>query len=189
MQANSKTHWQVAVVALMLGSLACGGIGDAINNVPAVQTGQAVATQAGELGELAETAQAVATDVGPGVMETLSAAATDIGPEAAETAEALATSIQLGERPADIPFPDTLDANGAVFSNLGGSYNVKQPFADVLQWYKDQMPASGWKLESDLSLSDQGAILTYSREGREAILTFAATDDQNTGVILVVNEQ
>ncbi len=190
MQSRNVPLWQPAVVALLLSGLACGGIGDAINNVPAVQTGQAVATQAGEIGELAGTAQAMATEIGPGALETLESAATDVADSGmVETAQAMATSVEIGEKPADIPFPDTLDTTGSFFTTLGGTYNVKQPFAEVLQWYKDQMPGAGWTLESDLSLSDSGSIVTYSRTDREAIFTFTAIDDKTTNVVLVVNNK
>ena len=52
-----------------------------------------------------------------------------------------------------------------------------------------KMPGAGWTLESDLSLSEQGAIVTYSRTGREAIFTFTAVDASTTNVILVINEK
>ena len=183
-------RWHMAMIGLLLSTLACGSIGDAINANPAVQTGQAVATQAGELGELAETAQAMATDIGPGPMETVVAAATDLSESGiAETAQAVVTAVEIGERPEDIPYPDTLDESSAVFTTYGGTYNVKQPYADVVQYYKDEMPNAGWTLESDLSLSDTGSIVTYSRTGREAIFTFTALDDSTTTVILVVSDR
>ncbi len=190
MHVHPIRRWPVVVIALLLASLACGGVGDVIGNAPVIQTGQAVATQAGALGELAETAQAVATDVGPGALETLAAAATELADSGmVETAQAVATSVEVGERPADIPFPDTLDTTGSFFTNLGGTFNVKQPFAEVVQYYKDQMPGAGWTLESDLSLSETGAIVTYSRTDREAIFTFTAIDDSTTNVILAINEK
>lgn len=190
MQAMKRQPLMVATVAMLLSTLACGSIGEAINANPAVQTGQAVATQAGELGDLAGTAQAVATDIGPGALETVQAAATDIADSGiAETAQAVVTSVEVGERPSDIPFPDTVDTNGAVFTQYGGTYNIKQPYADVVKYYKDEMPNNGWTLESDLSLSDTGAILTYSRTGREAIFTISSLDDSTTTVILVVSDK
>jgi len=74
------------------------------------------------VGELAETAQAVATDVGPGALETLAAAATELADSGmVETAQAVATSVEVGERPADIPFPDTLDTSGSFFTNLAAA--------------------------------------------------------------------
>lgn len=179
----SRWNGLAALTVLLLMSLACSAIGDAIASNPAVSTAQSIATQAGELGELAETAEALATDVDLGDLSaTAEALATEANvgdPQA--TAEALATEpvIGLGETPPDIPILPGDKANYFATKDVI-SYGVDLGVADVLDFYKKEMTKNEWTLLEDMSVTmGDMAVLQYDKPQRLAIVSI--TKDPASG--------
>jgi hypothetical protein len=133
----------------------------------AVLTAQAFATQEGS--QLLATAQAFATQQGPGLEQTAQALATG-GPGLIETIQAAATQIPLpaGEPPPDIPMmqgerTDLITTAGLI------TYSTPAAFAEVVSFYKTQMPAQGWALDSSETLElDDEVILSYNKVDRSA---------------------
>jgi hypothetical protein len=187
---HKSSKFIIAIVALLMASLACGTIGEVISNQPAVQTGEALATQADELGNLAETAQVMATEVDEsGFVETAEALVTEVGDSGVvETAEAAATEIglDLGEAPADVPLlePDTngLVANGALIT-----YTTARTAADVKEFYATELPNNGWAL-SEGTAYEFGDLytVTYTKDGRSALLTITAGTDGGATLVSIV---
>jgi hypothetical protein len=156
-----------------------------------VQTAQAVSTQVAQTG-LDETAQAVATQLEtrgiegtaramltqelPGLAETIQAVATNQGPGLVQTAQALATQLasSLGQAPADIPVVEgeKQDYNA---SDFFVTYSTSLNIAEVLTFYKTEMPNQGWtKIEEGSVETDQSAILNYDKPDRKASVVLSA---------------
>jgi hypothetical protein len=170
-----------------------------------VQTAQAVSTQVAETG-LDETAQAVATQfensgVGetaqamltqqlPGLAETAQAIATDQGPGLIQTAQALATRVasSFGQGPADIPVVEGENQNYNA-SDSFVTYSTPLGLADVLNFYKTEMPNQGWtKVEEGSVETDQSAILNYDKLDRTATVVLTA-GTAGGGTIVAVTVQ
>jgi hypothetical protein len=188
-----KTHRNeaaLAIAGLLAMTLACGTIGEVISNQPAVQTVEAVASQADELGNLAETAQAVATEVDDsGLVETAEALATDVGDSGlVETAEAVATDVglDLGEAPADIPLLDA-DPNGLVATSALVTYTTARTADEVKAFYETELPANGWVL-SEGTAYEFGDLytVTYTKDGRSALLNITAATDGGATLVSIV---
>jgi hypothetical protein len=157
-----------------------------------VQTAQAVSTQVAQSG-LDETAQALATQLEtrgvegtaramltqqlPGLAETAQAVATNQGPGLVQTAQAMATQLaaSLGQRPEDIPVVEgeKQDFNA---SDSFVTYSTPLAIAEVLNFYKAEMPDQGWtKIEGGSIETDQSAILNYDKPDRKASIVLSAS--------------
>jgi hypothetical protein len=178
----------LAIVALLIATLACNTFTSAN---PLVATAQAVATQADELGDLAGTAQALATDVNledlaktaeavatevnvADLAATAQAAATDANlGDLAATAQAAATSVAGGELPPNIPLPDVKTENLFTMEGIV-SFSTPASFTEVLDFYKEAMLTEGWEFVANGSIETQGAsILNYTRSDRDLIMTIS----------------
>jgi hypothetical protein len=151
-----------------------------------IQTAQALATDAGESGLLA-TAQAFATAQGPGLVETVLAVATQEGPALLATAQAYITEAAPGDAPDDIPI---IQGDKEMFfqSPKMVSYRIPLPYPQVVEFYKNQMPANGWAEEDqDWVEGETVSNLQYEKTNRRAsvVLTSSPGDGKTTVMILI----
>jgi len=194
MSSPTRRFASLAIAALLLATLACNALSEAISQNPTVATAQAVATAAAEAGELLGTAQAFATDANLGdVAATAQALATDANlGDAAATAQALATQTfgSLGTPPPDIPLVAGEIKDAFSMENLL-SYSTPLAFAEVVKFYKEAMPTNGWELKKDGSLEmPELVVLGYTRADRDAIVTISVNPaDKQTVVNIVVTKK
>ncbi len=80
--------------------------------------------------------------------------------------------------PDDVPLP----ADAAITSAMSGmvSFEVEAELDAVLTFYADEMPANGWTLESQYE-----AMLTYNKDGRQAMIMLTQEDAMLSGVIMI----
>lgn len=195
--------YRAALVALLAATLACSTVTDLINQGRSAQsTVEAFATEGNAL---AATAQALATEIDPAGLEaTAEALATEFEAGGLEaTVEALATQaapgdlptlpplatpgpFDQGEAPADIP---VMDGEKEFFfgSDEVVSYFIQAGFADVLDFYKTEMPANNWTLVPDQTIeSGDTALLTYEKADKTALVTISRDAAQAQTVVQVL---
>jgi hypothetical protein len=168
MKHSKKVSLFIAVAVLVMVSCVCP---NSLNPLSGVQeTVGAIASQMPE-GAL-ETIQAVGTQMPPGAAETAMAAITQaVGSGIIETAQgALADSGMEGiltpGAPSDIP-TYTGDKTVIVENEGFAQYTSNDPFSNIVNFYLDSMPASGWEYEeSDSSLSSNTASLIFKKDAR-----------------------
>lgn len=151
-------------------------------------TAKALVTEAGESG-IVETMQALVTQQAPGLEQTLQALATDQGPALKATAQAVLTQVPPlpHQPPQDIPLVGGEKENLVTLADTV-SYITPLPLADVVTFYKTQMPAQGWTLKPDESLESQNAVvLTFQKDNRIATITITPNlAAQKTTVIIYI---
>jgi hypothetical protein len=148
-----------------------------------VETAKAVATEQGP--EILGTIEAVATDQGPGLLETMKAVVTDQGPGLLETGQAFATQFASGEAPADIPLVEG-DREDFTANDSLVSYSTSLQFADVVGFYKTQMPENGWTIDEQSSVeTGSSAILNYSKADRTALVIINADPANNKTLVAI----
>lgn len=203
---------------LVLASLACNlvsGIGDRVSDVQGTAqfvatdiqagrevfaTGRAIATQV--LGsELVQTAQALATREGPGLLATAQAFATEEGPELQETiqafatqegpglegtARALATQLAVnGQAPDDIPTIPGEKENFFASEQLI-SYLTPLGFQEAVDFYEQQMPVYGWmKVDATSFTIGDTAVLNYEKSDRAAAITITANPGTSQAFVII----
>ena len=156
-----------------------------------IQTAQARASEVGESGVL-QTAIAVATREGPNAMETAKAFATQEGPGLQETAQVAMTQIagSMDEPPPDIPI-----VGGETGNFLGTefmvSYITPLSLQEVLEFYKNQMPAMGWTFLDQGTLETENMdALNYEKPERAAAITLNVNPlDEGTIVLILISEK
>ncbi len=151
-----------------------------------IQTAQALATDVGESGFL-ETAQAFATEQGPSLIATAQTFATEEGPVLQATAQAIATKAAtvLGAEPPDIPVIED-DQENFVGSSEIVSYMTSADYAQVVDFYKVQMPAMGWvTVEEGWFESNNLAVLNYEKPERLAAVTITPNPLEAKTIVLV----
>ena len=157
-----------------------------------IGTARALVTEVGS-SEMIQTAQALATEVGEsGVLQTAIAVATQEGPNAMETAKAAMTQIagSMDEPPPDIPI-----VGGETGNFLGTefmvSYITPLSLQEVLEFYKNQMPAMGWTFLDQATLETENmAALNYEKPERAAAITLNVNPlDEGTIVLILISEK
>lgn len=168
--------WAIALIALLFTSLACSAVNDLVPGDP-IATVQAVATQAGEVGEAMKTLEAAATEIeSSGLEATAEAFATeaDLG-DLEATANALATEVLagFGDVPPDIPMVDAETEN--LFAMEGVvSYATPMDFDAVVEFYKTKMVEKGWEFVRSSSVeTTDAAVLNYDQTDQSAIVTIS----------------
>jgi hypothetical protein len=149
-----------------------------------IQTAQALATQADESG-LLSTAQAFATEQGPGLVETALAVATQEGPAILATAQAYITQASPGTAPEDIPI---IDGQKEMFYQSAElvSYIISVPYAQVVEFYKNQMPANGWtKVDQDWVETGLISNLQFEKNDRRASIVLTTSSGGNGATVLI----
>ena len=149
-----------------------------------LKTAQAIATEVGESG-LLQTAQAVATQEGPGLMETAKALATQKGPGLEETARSF-----MGEPPDDIPILDG-EKDNYLAGEFMVSYAVSVDFEEVVDFYRREMPDSGWTEEEQTSIeSDSVVTITFHKGPRKASVTISVNPiNRKTTIVVLITGQ
>lgn len=177
-------------ILLFASMLACQTISGIPNKVREVkETVGVVATIAKELSTqgapLVETVQAIATD-SPDLKETLEGLATE-NLEIVNTIEAIATEgFDIGEAPADIPLVDK-----STITNFFGmkdlvSYTTTQDFQTVVDFYKAQMPISGWTEDTSTTYESQDTVsLGYTKDNNLAIVVISNQVSENLVLVAV----
>ncbi len=85
---------------------------------------------------------------------------------------------------AAIEFPIMPDATDV--TTLGGivMYTSPSSLDDVIAFYQEQMPADGWKDTGDAFISENNAMLSYTKEGRLATVTLTSEDGKISVVVM-----
>jgi hypothetical protein len=164
-----RLGWLIAVLAMAALACTCGALGQAQD---AIQTAEAIGTQAGEL---ATAAQGFATQVeGSGFEQTAEAIGTQSGDDG---------DLLLGDIPEDIPvYPE----NETMFALEGTiSYFSPDSFQQVVDFYKQEMVNRGWSEASGSAETSDSVVLIYQKDSRRATVTINAAADQ-TAVLVVV---
>lgn len=164
----------LALLALVLTTLACGALNDIRKDVDGAKaTVEAVQTEASDNGDDAEPTDKPAKP-------TRTPKPTKESTDAEPTAEPEATergddnSVPLGEVPEDIPMlpQDTVD-NFFVMEGIV-SYQTDVDFAEAVDFYQDEMPNHGWEVDKTTTiLTSEAAILSYTKEDQTALLTIS----------------
>ncbi len=178
-----------ALAAIGLAALACGTFDNLVEGgQSAAATAEALATEIESSG-LAVTAQALATEAASGgLAATAEAMATEAGGSGfTATAEAVATEgFVMGQAPEDVP---VYEGEKSLFfgSEEVVSYFVSARYADVVDFYKDQMPANEWVYDGSFSVeTEDAAVLYYSKTDRTAIVTISRDSSDNTVSVQIV---
>ena len=166
-----RIGWLIGVLALAAMACTCGALTQAQTGLA---TAQALATQAQGL---ATEAVALATQVEEsGLVETA---------QALSTQNATPGSITFGDAPDDIP---VYEPNVQVIY-AGGAFalTTEAAFADVVSFYKAEMPDQGWTLStSDPGVeTDAAVVLYYTKDGRKATLSIASGASSGTNQTVV----
>ncbi|GAB4472792.1 MAG: hypothetical protein Kow0088_07650 [Anaerolineales bacterium] len=153
------------------------------------ETAKAIATQASQSGAL-ETIQAITTEQAPGLVETMQAFLTQEAPALEETAQALLTQIPpISPLPAeDIPIIEGEKEN-LVTTQSTISYLVAVPFADVLSFYKQEMPQNGWTIQESISqVQENSALLNYTKGNRIASISISFNPANQKTIVVITLE-
>ena len=166
------------------------GLATSVEESGFLKTAQALATEEG--GQFLSTARALATQAEErGYLETAQAFATEEGSNLLATARVLATQgVQAGSAPVDIP---VVPEEGLV--NFFGSqslvtYLTSMPYRDVVDFYKQEMPAHDWAPASSGNVeTDSIARLIFTKPAKIADLTITINPlDQKTLVTILIRE-
>lgn len=149
-------------------------------------------TPINEVGNVASTAQAFASDM---PFETLQALATAIP---VQTFEALPSAIpEVGQyfNPSGTPLeqwnaiPIMPQATaGQEFSASIYSYTVPASADDVQQFYKQQMEALGWTSPFGFQVSADGGILFFQKENEFATITIARDQNDSNSMDVILQK-
>ena len=199
---HTKPFYLIALL-VVASTLACGisGIGNQSSSLQ--ETAQALKTDVGGFvtagGSLLTTAQAIVTQR-PGILETVQAFTTQgapllstiqavvtDNPGMAQTAQALIQQeIPTGEAPTDIPIVTSAQVENYFGSSQYIFYTTPLPYAQLLEFYKTEMPNNGWQyLESTSNEYANAAQLNYYKDNRIATINLSANPLNNTSVVVI----
>lgn len=69
-------------------------------------------------------------------------------------------------------------------------YSSPSAMADVVAFYKDEMPKSGWQLSGDPTEMEELAMLDFTKDGRKAsVMISYDADDELTSVMITMGEE
>lgn len=83
--------------------------------------------------------------------------------------------------PKDVPvYPgSTVQMSGAAAQGLGAIFLINEEMSKVVAYYKEQLAASGWKIEIAADLGD-GTVIGASKETRQLSMNFSKGEKQTT---------
>jgi len=200
---NTNKPVLFVILVLLVTTLACSISGIQQQAQTAKGTANALRTDVGgilnEGSSLLKTAQAVETQ-NPGILETVKAVATQ-GAPVLSTIEAVATynpglvktaqaviqqEIPTGEAPTDIPIINQDQVPNYFGSSQYIFYTSPTQYAQVLGFYKTEMPNNGWQFRENNSHEYANAAqLTYEKDNRTATINLAFNPLNNTSVIVI----
>jgi len=200
---NHTKLFYLITLLLIASTLACGisGIGKQASSIE--ETAQALKTDMGGIvtagGSLLNTAKALYTQH-PGVLETVQAFTTQ-GAPLISTIQAVATDnpgleltakafveqeIPTGEPPADIPIVNPEQVENYFGSSQYIFYTSPMEYAQLLEFYKTEMPNNGWQyLESVSHEYANAAQLNYYKDNRIATINLSMNPLNNTTVVVI----
>lgn len=145
------------------------------------QTALALATGFQESG-LLKTAQSVATEKGPELLQTVQYFASQQVPILKGTAQAIATRYPS---PSDFP---VMEGEKSSFQSSPDyvSYRIDAKLQDVVEYYKNEMPNSGWDpIISASVINENGALIHYEKHDRKAVLAINIDPDTNYTIVQI----
>jgi len=145
------------------------------------QTAVALATGFQESGIL-ETAQSVATEKGPELLQTAQYFATEQVPLLKGTVQAIVTRYPS---PSDLP---VMEGEKSDFQSSSDnlSYRIDAKVQDVVEFYKNEMPNSGWDpIISASVINENGALIHYEKHDRRAVLAINIDPDTNNTIVQI----
>lgn len=179
MRPNYFFRWFLLISLLVAATLGCTLVNRIRDGIALVGTGQAFATDIGAFATefippgINETAMAFVTEVDQsGVLETAQAAITVNAPGLGETVQAVSTEVYTSpeEAPADIPLYEG-EKSAFIGTSQSVSYFVDAEFQDVVNFYKNEMPANGWQQKgSENATGDTMVEIEFEKEGRSAVV-------------------
>ena len=110
-------------------------------------------------------------------------------PEEALSAEGLGDAFGAVD-PAEIEWPIMADATVDFAMEGLVSYTVQGSIADVVEFYRAEMPAQGWTSQADSEvITEESALMTFTRDDTELSLIVSKEADGSLSVVLSTTEQ
>lgn len=194
-----RNIWLLLIIMAALSVLACNAIANIARRAEqiesAAQTAQALATAGQQVystvqgSGIMQTAAAMATKAEEeGLMETVQAAVTKIPEQGANikaTAEVVLTQGGYGQAPPNIPL-----VYGEVNDFFGSpslvTYTTPMGLQEVVEFYRQTMPAFGWDTGSDTTvLTSNYAILSFRNAGEKATITLSKNPFNGDTIVLI----
>ncbi len=191
--------WIFLIILSAFTLLACNAIANIARRAEqiesAAQTAQALATSGQEIvstvqgSGIMQTAAAMATKAEEeGLMETVQAAVTKIPEQGANikaTAEVVLTQGGYGQVPPNIPLVYG-EVNDFFGSNSLVTYTTPIGLQEVVDFYRQTMPAHGWDIGSDTTVLTSGyAILSYGNSVEKATITLSKNPFNGDTIVLI----
>ncbi len=151
-----------------------------------IETAKAVATEVSQSGAV-ETLQAVISEQAPGLDKTLQALTTQGAPAFQETTKALLTQVPplQTSAPSDIPLPE-IEKENFVVTPSTISFVVALPYAEVVSFYKNEMPKQGWAFEPTTSQeSENSSLLNFTKENRFASISINRNPANQKTIVVI----
>jgi len=138
---------------------------------------------------LLETARAAVEERGETVLGTAQALATD-RPDLVETAKAMLSAGTGPQSPIpDIPVLSTKPIEIHYSSGEALSYSTEIPYQETIDFYKAEMPAYGWELDTAASFEEPDmASLVYTRTGRSATITISISEATGQTMVMIYSD-
>ncbi len=86
----------------------------------------------------------------------------------------------------DAALPMPPGAKSTMQTTQMAQYTLAMPVADVVKFYKNEMPAAGWSLEGDPTETDGLAMLAFTKDGKTANIMITGGDNNGSVVIVTV---
>ncbi|MEA3350590.1 MAG: hypothetical protein U9Q82_08225 [Chloroflexota bacterium] len=206
---NYRYGWIFLLLSLLLGAIACGGLGNAAEQAEnlehAAQTAQAIATTGQGLATQAEgyatqisesgliqTGEALVTEAEEsGLISTMQAAITQLPEQSSDvkaTIDVVLTQGAYGEAPPDIPIVDGEKEQFFGSDNLV-SYTTPLSFQEVLGFYRDQMPDYDWQPGDGTTTETPIYAILYYQNPHQRVTINISDKDNETIVIVIISSK
>lgn len=104
------------------------------------------------------------------------------------TMEAVQDDFDFGEAPSDIPIVDA-EIENFFASEAFVSYITPMDFNDVLDFYLEEMPNNDWEPQENVTVqSEDAAVLQYTKQGQDVIVTISKNPVDESTVVLITIE-
>lgn len=110
-------------------------------------------------------------------------------PEEALSAESFGGGLFDSTDTSEIDLPIMEDAQVEFALEGLVSYTIQGDIADVVEFYKAELPQQGWSLQADSEVvSEETALMTFTKEGEELSLVVSKEEDGSLSVVLSTGE-